>query len=83
MDCHLPLHTGYGKSDEECIQHAGFRFYFDRDYGILIYIIFDAINRSNTIKSTKTLHEFSKYQNFTLSDAVLFLSLAFPSYNNF
>ncbi|PAV91541.1 hypothetical protein WR25_24580 [Diploscapter pachys] len=33
MDCNLPLHTGYGKNDEECIQHAGFRFYFDRDYG--------------------------------------------------
>ncbi|CAD6191598.1 unnamed protein product [Caenorhabditis auriculariae] len=33
MDCHLPLHIGYGKNDEQCMPHAGFRFYYDRDYG--------------------------------------------------
>ncbi|CAI5450323.1 unnamed protein product [Caenorhabditis angaria] len=33
FDCHLQLHIGYGKNDENCIAQAGFRFYYDRSYG--------------------------------------------------
>ncbi|CAB3398665.1 unnamed protein product [Caenorhabditis bovis] len=33
MDCHLPMHIGYGKNDENCLPQAGFRFYYDRNYG--------------------------------------------------
>ncbi|CAI2353574.1 unnamed protein product [Caenorhabditis sp. 36 PRJEB53466] len=33
VDCHLPMHIGYGKNDESCLPQAGFRFYYDRNYG--------------------------------------------------
>uniref|UniRef100_A0A8R1DPM1 Uncharacterized protein n=1 Tax=Caenorhabditis japonica TaxID=281687 RepID=A0A8R1DPM1_CAEJA len=33
VDCHLPMHIGFGKNDESCLPQAGFRFYYDRSYG--------------------------------------------------
>ncbi|ULT90432.1 hypothetical protein L3Y34_008636 [Caenorhabditis briggsae] len=33
VDCHLPMHIGYGKNEDSCLPQAGFRFYYDRSYG--------------------------------------------------
>ncbi|CAL2045529.1 unnamed protein product [Caenorhabditis brenneri] len=33
VDCHLPMHIGYGKNEDSCLPQAGFRFYYDRNYG--------------------------------------------------
>uniref|UniRef100_A0A1I7T9J9 Kunitz/Bovine pancreatic trypsin inhibitor domain protein n=1 Tax=Caenorhabditis tropicalis TaxID=1561998 RepID=A0A1I7T9J9_9PELO len=33
VDCHLPMHIGYGKNENSCLPQAGFRFYYDRNYG--------------------------------------------------
>lgn len=37
VDCHLPMHIGYGKNEDSCLPQAGFRFYYDRNYGKLMF----------------------------------------------
>uniref|UniRef100_A0A8R1IJF3 BPTI/Kunitz inhibitor domain-containing protein n=1 Tax=Caenorhabditis japonica TaxID=281687 RepID=A0A8R1IJF3_CAEJA len=36
VDCHLPMHIGFGKNDESCLPQAGFRFYYDRSYDFFL-----------------------------------------------
>lgn len=32
--CHLPLATGHGKNERGCQQFAGFRYYYNKHYGM-------------------------------------------------
>ncbi|KAJ1367506.1 EGF_CA [Parelaphostrongylus tenuis] len=35
MDCYIPLDSGFDGNDDNCMPDAGFRFYFNRDQGVV------------------------------------------------